>query len=151
MFDRFTLPARRVIVHSQDEARALQHRYMGTEHFLIGMLREEDGIAAQALAEASISLEAVRRDLDELVGRGGEVPPAGRVPMHPLCYKVLEFSLRESIRLRHAHIGPEHLLLGVISQGEGIGGQIMVRLGADLGRLRLRVLEMMGDPAPAGA
>ncbi len=145
MFERFTDRARRVVVLAQDEARMLGHDYIGTEHILLGLIREGEGVAAKTLAALEIDLEAVRRQVREIVGRG-EGPPAGQtghIPFTPRVKKVLELSLREANQLGHNYIGTEHILLGLIREGEGVGAQVLTRLGADLGRTRQQVIQLL--------
>jgi hypothetical protein len=144
MFERFTDQARRVMVLAQDEARLLNHNYIGTEHILLGLIREGQGIAAEALESLDISLDAVRQQVEEIIGRGQEVP-SGHIPFTARAKKVLELSLRESLQLGHHHIGPEHILLGLVRQGDGVGTQILVRLGADLNRVRHQVIQLLAS------
>jgi ATP-dependent Clp protease ATP-binding subunit ClpC len=142
MFERFTDRARRVVVLAQDEARMLNHRYIGTEHILLALIDEGEGVAARALAEMEISLEAVRREAEELVGQGQQAP-SGHIPFTPQAKKVLQLSLREAVQLGHNYIGTEHILLGLIREGEGVAAQVLVRLGADLNRVRQQVIELL--------
>ena len=135
MFERFTDRARRVVVLAQDEARELNHNYIGTEHILLGLISEGDGVAAKALESMGISLDAVRSEVVDIIGRGSQ-PPSGHVPFTPRAKKVLEYSLREALQLGHKYIGTEHLLLGLIREGEGVAAQVLVKLGADLPRVR---------------
>ena len=135
MFERFTDQAQRVVVAAQDEARTLSHDFIGTEHILLGLTREGHGVAASALQSVGISLEAVRQQVEQVIGRGQRAP-SGHIPFTPRAKKVLEFSLRESQQLGHDHIGAEHILLGLIREGEGIAAQVLVGLGADLNRVR---------------
>ena len=144
MFERFTDQARRVVVLAQEESRILNHNYIGTEHLLLGMLREREGGAATALEAMGIGLEAVRQQVEEIVGRGKDIP-SGHIPFTPRAKKVLEFSLRESLQLGHDYIGSEHILLGLIREGEGLAAQILVQLGADLPRVREQVLRQLAD------
>ena len=146
MFERFTDRARRVVVLAQEEARRLNHNYIGTEHILLGLVREGEGVAAQALESLGISLEAVRAQVEEIIGRGGQAP-ADHIPFTPRAKKVLEFSLREALVLEHNYIGTEHILLGLIREAEGVAAQVLERLGADLSRVRQQVLHLLGgDP-----
>jgi ATP-dependent Clp protease ATP-binding subunit ClpA len=138
MFEKFSERARRVMVLAQEEARNLQHNYIGTEHVLIAILEEGDGVAAKVLANLNISATVARATVLEIVGRG-EKSPAGHIPFTPRSKRVLEYSLREAMQLGDKHIGTEHLLLGIISDGEGIAAQALVKLGADLPRLRQSV------------
>jgi ATP-dependent Clp protease ATP-binding subunit ClpC len=142
MFERFTDRARRVVVLAQEEARELDHNYIGTEHLLLGLLREGEGVAARALDELGISRTAVREQVVKLIGRGGRTP-TGHIPFTPRAKKALELSLREALQLNHNHIGTEHLLLGLIREGEGVAAQVLVELGASLNRVRAKVLELV--------
>jgi ATP-dependent Clp protease ATP-binding subunit ClpC len=150
MFERFTDRARRVVVLSQTEARRLDHDRVGTEHILLGLLAEGDGLAAQALDSAGIELESVRQQIEAVVGRG-ESPPSQHLPFTPRAKKVLELSLREALELGYDYIGTEHILLGLLREGEGLAAKVLVELGADLPRLRGRVLELLAsEAAPPG-
>jgi ATP-dependent Clp protease ATP-binding subunit ClpA len=142
MFERFTDRARRVVVLAQEEARTLNHNYIGTEHILLGLLREDEGVAAQALKALGISLETVRQQVEEIIGQG-EQAPSGHIPFTPRAKKVLELSLREALQLGHNYIGTEHILLGLIREGHGVAAQVLVRLGAGLDRVRLQVVELV--------
>ncbi|MGB3414254.1 MAG: ATP-dependent Clp protease ATP-binding subunit [Microbacteriaceae bacterium] len=142
MFERFTDRARRVIVLAQEEAKLLNHNYIGTEHMLLGLIHENEGIAAKALEALGISLEQVREQVEELIGQGQQ-PPTGHIPFTPRAKKVLEMSLREALQLGHNYIGTEHLLLGLIREGEGVASQVLVKLGADLNRVRQQVIQML--------
>jgi ATP-dependent Clp protease ATP-binding subunit ClpC len=142
VFERFTDRARRTVVFAQEEARMLNHNYIGTEHILLGLLREDEGVAAKALTTLGVSLEAVRRDVGEIVGQGSEVP-RGHIPFTPRAKKVLELSLREALQLGHNYIGTEHILLGLIREGEGIAAQVLQKLGADLNRVRQTVVQLL--------
>jgi ATP-dependent Clp protease ATP-binding subunit ClpC len=150
MFEKFTDRARRVIVLAQEEARMLDHNYIGTEHLLLGLIHEGHGVAARALESLGVSLEAVRQNVEETIGRGQEAL-SGHIPFTPRAKKVLELSLRESQLLRHDYIGTEHILLGLIREGEGVAAQVLVELGADLNRVRQQVLELLGGWAAAEA
>ncbi|MDR3070205.1 MAG: ATP-dependent Clp protease ATP-binding subunit [Propionibacteriaceae bacterium] len=143
MFDKFTDRARRVIVLAQDEARMLNHNYIGTEHLLLGLIHEGEGVAAKALESIGVSLEAVREQVEEIIGQGQAAPPAGHIPFTARAKKVLEFSMRESLQLGHSYIGTEHILLGLVREGEGVAAQVLIKLGADLGRVRSTVLQML--------
>jgi ATP-dependent Clp protease ATP-binding subunit ClpA len=143
MFEKFTDRARRVIVLAQEEARMLDHNYIGTEHLLLGLIHEGQGVAARALESLGVSLEAVRRNVEEMIGRGQETL-TGHIPFTPRAKKVLELSLRESQQLGHDYIGTEHILLGLIREGEGVAAQVLVTLGADLSRVRQQVLQLLG-------
>jgi hypothetical protein len=146
MFERFTDRARRVVVLAQEEARFLNHDYIGTEHILLGLVHEEQGVAARALESLGISLEAVRAEVTKVVGRGKH-PPTGHIPFTPRAKKVLELSLREAIQLNHDYIGTEHILLGVVREGEGVAAQVLVKLGADLSRVRQQVTQLISGHA----
>jgi hypothetical protein len=151
MFERFTDRARRVIVLAQEEARMLNHNYIGTEHILLGLVREGEGVAAEALESLGISLDAVRQQVEEIIGQGQEAP-TGHIPFTPRAKKVLELSLRESLQLGHNYIGTEHILLGLIREGDGVAAQVLVRLGADLNRVRHQVIQLIaGRPLGEGA
>jgi ATP-dependent Clp protease ATP-binding subunit ClpC len=139
MFERFTDEARRVVVLAQEEARALGHGYIGTEHILLGLLSEGEGLAARALGALEITLDAAREQITEMIGEGtGQ--PSGHIPFTPRTKKVLELSLREAQRLGDSYIGTEHILLGVAREGEGVGAQVLDRLGASTDRLLAQVL-----------
>ncbi len=142
MFERFTDRARRVVVKAQDEARRLDHNYIGTEHLLLGLTDEREGVGAKALDSLGISLDVVRQQLEEIIGRGKKAS-SGHIPFTPRAKKALELSLRESILLGHTYIGTEHILLGLISEDEGVAAQVLVRLGADQNRVRLHVIELL--------
>jgi hypothetical protein len=142
MFERFTDRARRVVVLAQEEARMLNHNYIGTEHILLGLIHEGEGVAAKALTSLGISLEAVRQQVEEIIGQGQQAP-SGHIPFTPRAKKVLELSLREALQLGHNYIGTEHILLGLIREGEGVAAQVLVRLGADLNRVRLQVIHLV--------
>jgi ATP-dependent Clp protease ATP-binding subunit ClpA len=142
MFDRFTDRARRVVVLAQDEARMLSHDYIGTEHILLGLIHESQGVAAKALQTLGISLDAVRQQVEEIIGQGQQAP-SGHIPFTPRAKKVLELSLREAHQLGHDYIGTEHMLLGLIREGEGVAAQVLVRLGADLNRVRQQVIQLL--------
>ena len=155
MFERFTDRARRVVVLAQEEARMLNHNYIGTEHILLGLIREGEGVAAKALESLGISLEAVRQQVEEIIGQGQQAP-SGHIPFTPRAKKVLELSLREALQLGHNYIGTEHILLGLIREGEGVAAQVLVKLGADLNRVRQQVIQLLHgyqgkEPAAAGA
>jgi len=142
MFKRFTDRARRVVVLAQDEARRLDHNYVGTEHILLGLIREGEGVAAKALESLGISLDAVRQQVEEIIGQGQQAP-SGHIPFTPRAKKVLELSLRESQLLGHNYIGTEHILLGLIREGDGVAPQVLVKLGADLNRVRQQVIQLL--------
>ncbi|WP_173065830.1 ATP-dependent Clp protease ATP-binding subunit [Phytohabitans houttuyneae] len=152
MFERFTDRARRVVVLAQEEARMLNHNYIGTEHILLGLIHEGEGVAAKALESLGISLEGVRQQVEEIIGQGQQAP-SGHIPFTPRAKKVLELSLREALQLGHNYIGTEHILLGLIREGEGVAAQVLVKLGADLNRVRQQVIQLLSghvEKAPAG-
>lgn len=142
MFERFTDRARRVVVLAQEEARMLNHNYIGTEHILLGLIHEGEGVAAKALESLGISLEGVRAQVEEIIGQGQQAP-SGHIPFTPRAKKVLELSLREALQLGHNYIGTEHILLGLIREGEGVAAQVLVKLGADLNRVRQSVIQLL--------
>ena len=142
MFERFTDRARRVVVLAQEDARMLNHNYIGTEHILLGLIHEGEGVAAKALESLGISLEAVRAQVEEIIGQGQQAP-SGHIPFTPRAKKVLELSLREALQLGHNYIGTEHILLGLIREGEGVAAQVLVKLGADLNRVRQQVIQLL--------
>jgi ATP-dependent Clp protease ATP-binding subunit ClpC len=154
MFERFTDRARRVVVLAQEEARMLNHNYIGTEHILLGLIHEGEGVAAKALESLGISLDAVREQVQEIIGQGQQAP-SGHIPFTPRAKKVLELSLREALQLGHNYIGTEHILLGLIREGEGVAAQVLVKLGADLNRVRQQVIQLLSgyqgkEPATSG-
>jgi ATP-dependent Clp protease ATP-binding subunit ClpC len=152
MFERFTDRARRVVVLAQEEARMLNHNYIGTEHILLGLIHEGEGVAAKALESLGISLEGVRQQVEEIIGQGQQAP-SGHIPFTPRAKKVLELSLREALQLGHNYIGTEHILLGLIREGEGVAAQVLVKLGADLNRVRQQVIQLLSGyqgKEPAG-
>jgi ATP-dependent Clp protease ATP-binding subunit ClpC len=153
MFERFTEKARRVVIYAQEEARMLNQNYIGTEHLLLGLIREQDGIAAKALESLNISLEDVHQQVEELIGKGTYVPN-GHIPFTPRAKKVLELSLREALQLGHNYIGTEHILLGLIREGEGVAAQVLLNLGADLEKVRSAVIQLLsgyyGKPSEQG-
>ncbi|MGQ7295263.1 ATP-dependent Clp protease ATP-binding subunit [Quadrisphaera sp. KR29] len=154
MFERFTDRARRVVVLAQEEARMLNHNYIGTEHILLGLIHEGEGVAAKAMESLGISLDSVREQVQEIIGQGQQAP-SGHIPFTPRAKKVLELSLREALQLGHNYIGTEHILLGLIREGEGVAAQVLVKLGADLNRVRQQVLQLLSgyqgkEPATAG-
>jgi ATP-dependent Clp protease ATP-binding subunit ClpC len=166
VFERFTDQARSVLVSAQDEARLLNHSFIGTEHILLGLLAAGEGIGAQALRSLGISLEAVRKEVEETIGRGS-TRPDGDPPFTPRAKKVLELSFREAMAMNHSDIGTEHLLLGLLRDGGGVGAQVLIRLGADLRHVRQEVTRLLsarwyggewpalrkrpaGEPAPEG-
>ena len=150
MFERFTDRARRVVVLAQEEARMLNHSYIGTEHILLGLIHEGEGVAAKALESMDISLAAVREKVQEDIGQGQQNPP-GHIPFTPRAKKVLELSLREALQLGHNYIGTEHILLGLIRDGEGVAAQVLVKLGADLNRVRQTVIQLLSGYQGSGS
>ena len=151
MFERFTDRARRVVVLAQEEARLLNHNYIGTEHILLGLIHEGEGVAARALEGMGISLESVRSQVVEIIGQGAQAP-TGHIPFTPRAKKVLELSLREALQLGHNYIGTEHILLGLIREGEGVAAQVLQKLGAELHKVRQSVIQLLsgqqGDSEP---
>ncbi|MBJ68765.1 MAG: NDP-hexose 4-ketoreductase [Acidimicrobiaceae bacterium] len=150
MFERFTDRARRVVVLAQEEARLLNHNYIGTEHILLGLIHEGEGVAAKALETLGISLQAVRDQVEEIIGQGGS-SPSGHIPFTPRAKKVLELSLREALQLGHNYIGTEHILLGLIREGEGVAAQVLTKLGADLSRVRQQVIQLLSGYSGSGS
>jgi ClpA/ClpB-like protein len=142
MFERFTNRARRVVVLAQEEARVLNHNYIGTEHLLLGLIHEGDGVAARALESLGVSLEAVRAQVEEIIGEGTEAP-TGHIPFTPRTKRVIELSLREARQLRHNYVGTEHILLGLVREGQGVAAKVLVKLGADLPRVRQEVVQLL--------
>src|ERR671911_147289 len=145
MFERFTDRARRVLVLAQEEARLLNHNFIGTEHILLGLIHEGEGVAAKALESLGISLEAVREKVEETIGPAGS-STTGSPPFTPRAKKVLELSLREALQLGHNYIGTEHMLLGLVREGEGVAAQVLQKLGADLNRVRQQVIQLLSGP-----
>ena len=155
MFERFTDRARNVVVLAQEEARLLKHNYIGTEHILLGLIRESEGIAAKALQALGIGLEAVREQVQEIIGTG-QLAPSGHIPFTPRAKKVLELSLREALQLGDSYIGTEHILLGLIREGEGVAAQVLIKLDGNLNKVRQQVIRMkaatpMTEEMPAAA
>jgi Clp amino terminal domain, pathogenicity island component len=146
MFERFTNRARRAVVLAQEEARLLNHNYIGTEHLLLGLIHEAEGVAARALESLGISLEAVRAEVEEIIGQG-QTAPAGHIPFTPRAKKVMELSLREARQLRCNYIGTEHILLGLVREGEGVAAKVLVKLGGDLTRVRQQVVQLLSGYA----
>ena len=142
MFERFTDRARRVVVLAQEEARMLDHNWIGTEHILLGLVHEGEGVAAKALTSLGISLAAMRQAVEDIIGRGTE-PPSGHIPFTPRSKKVLELSLREALSLGSDYIGTEHILLALLREGDGVGAQILVSAGVDLNRVRQQVINLL--------
>jgi hypothetical protein len=149
MFERFTDRARRVVVLAQEEARMLNHDYIGTEHILLGLIHEGEGVAYKALESLDIPLEVVRSEVAGIIGQG-KAAPTGHIPFTPRAKKVLELSLREALQLGHKYIGTEHILLGLIREGEGVAAQVLVKQGADLNRVREQVIQVLQGFAGTG-
>jgi ATP-dependent Clp protease ATP-binding subunit ClpC len=143
MFQRFTDRARRVVVFAQDEARGLNHNWIGTEHLLLAVIREGHGVGAKALESMQISLDAARQQVESIIGRGQEPVGDGHIAFTPQAKKVLELSLREALQLGHDYIGTEHILLGLIREGDGVAAQVLVNLGSDLNRARQQVIQLL--------
>jgi ATP-dependent Clp protease ATP-binding subunit ClpC len=151
MFERFTERARQVVVLAQEEARLLRHNYIGTEHLLLGLLREEEGLAARVLVGLDLSTDDVRAQVERIVGQGDEVA-AGQIPFTPRAKKVLELSLREALSLSHNYIGTEHILLGLAREGDGVAARILLQFGVDANKIRDEVSKLLGTlpPRPPG-
>jgi hypothetical protein len=153
VFERFTDRARRVVVLAQEEARMLNHNYIGTEHLLLGLIHEGEGVAAKALEALDISLNAVRLQVEEIIGEG-QSPPTGHIPFTPRAKKILELSLREALQLNHNYIGTEHILLGMVREAEGVAAQVLQKLGANLSNVRQEVIRLLagypGGTTPEG-
>jgi len=145
LFERFTERARQVVVLAQDEARALKHNYIGTEHILLGLLREEEGLAARVLESLDITVERVRAQVVRIVGSGEEVT-SGQIPFTPRAKKVLELALREALSLGHNYIGTEHILLGLVRENEGVAARILLDFDADSEKIRNEVIRMLSGP-----
>ena len=143
MFQRFTDRARRTIVFAQEEARGLNHNWIGTEHLLLAVIREGHGVGAKALESMQISLDAARQQVESIIGRGQNPVGDGHIPFTPRAKKVLELSLREALQLGHNYIGTEHILLGMIREGDGVAAQVLVSLGCDLNRARQQVIQLL--------
>jgi ATP-dependent Clp protease ATP-binding subunit ClpC len=142
MFERFTDRARRAVVYAQDEARMLNHNYIGTEHILLGLIHEGEGLAARALKALGVSLDETRQEIEDIVGRGTK-EHEGPIPFTPRAKKVLELSLREALQLDHSYIGTEHILLGLMREGDGVAAQVLVRSGVDLNMARQEVIRLL--------
>src|SRR4029079_13937207 len=142
MFERFSDRAGRVIVFAQEEARTLTHSYIGPEHILLGLIHEGEGVAAKSLENLGISLDAVRKAVQEIIGQGQQAPP-GQIPFTPRAKEVLELSLREALQLGHTYIGTEHILLGLIREGEGVAANVLARLRAEPDRVRQQVIQLL--------
>jgi ATP-dependent Clp protease ATP-binding subunit ClpC len=150
VFERFTERARQVVVLGQDEARALKHNYIGTEHILLGLLREEEGLAARVLESFDITVEEVREQVKRLVGQGDEEIVGGQIPFTPRAKKVLELALREALSLGHNYIGTEHVLLGVVRENQGVAARILLEFDADAEKIRNEIIRMLTGPGGAG-
>jgi ATP-dependent Clp protease ATP-binding subunit ClpC len=150
VFERFTERARQVVVLAQDEARALKHNYIGTEHILLGLLREEEGLAARVLESLDITVEEVREQVKRLVGEGDEEIVTGQIPFTPRAKKVLELALREALSLGHSYIGTEHVLLGVVRENQGVAARILLDFDADAETIRNEIFRMLPGPAGPG-
>ena len=150
VFERFTDRARRVVVLAQDEARMLNHDYIGTEHLLLGLIGEGEGVAARALESLGISLDALRQQVEQVIGRGQQAP-SGHIPFTPRAKKVMELALREANDLGHSYIGTEHILLGLIREGDGVAAGVLTGLGADRPQVRQQVTQLLGGRAGKGA
>lgn len=145
MFERFTERARQVIVLAQDEARALKHNYIGTEHILLGLLREEEGVAAHVLESLDVDIEGVRAQVANIVGPGDE-PVTGQIPFTPRAKKVLELALREALNLAHNYVGAEHILLGLVRENEGVAARVLLDFDADPEKVRAAVTRVLSGP-----
>ena len=145
MFERFTERARQVVVLAQEEARTLKHNYIGTEHILLGLLREEEGLAARVLESLDITVERVRAQVVRIVGSGEEVT-SGQIPFTPRAKKVLELALREALSLGHNYIGTEHILLGLVRLNEGVAARVLLDFDADCEKIRNEVIRMLSGP-----
>jgi ATP-dependent Clp protease ATP-binding subunit ClpC len=150
VFERFTERARQVVVLAQDEARALGHNYIGTEHILLGLLREEEGLAARVLESLDVTVEEVRAQVKRLVGEGDEEIVTGQIPFTPRAKKVLELALREALSLKHSYIGPEHILLGVVRENDGVAARILLDFGADAETIRSEIMRVLSGPGGQG-
>ena len=144
MFERFTGRARQVVVLAQEEARLLKHNYIGTEHILLGLLREEEGIAARVLGQLDIEIDEVRSQISRVIGQGDEPQQSGQIPFTPRAKKVLDLSLREAVAMKHNYIGTEHILLGLVRENEGVASRILLSLGADADKVRNEVVRAFG-------
>ena len=150
MFERFTERAREVVVLAQDEARALRHNYIGTEHILLGLLREEEGLAARVLESLDITVEEVRAQVARIIGPGDEPIVSGQIPFTPRAKKVLELSLREALSLKHNNIGTEHILLGLVRENEGVAARILLDFDADAEKIRNEIMRVLSGPGEPG-
>jgi ATP-dependent Clp protease ATP-binding subunit ClpC len=150
MFERFTDRSRRVVVLAQEEARMLDHNYIGPEHILLGLIHEDQGVAARALVGLGVSLDELRQQVEERIGRGKQAP-SGHIPFVPRAKKVLELSLREALQLGHNYIGTEHILLGILREGDNVAAEVLVAMGTDLNKVRLQVIKLVDPEAVAEA
>ena len=150
MFERFTERAKQVVVLAQDEARALRHNYIGTEHILLGLLREEEGLAARVLESLDITVEEVRAQVARIIGPGDEPIISGQIPFTPRAKKVLELSLREALSLKHNNIGTEHILLGLVRENEGVAARILLDFDADAEKIRNEIMRVLSGPGEPG-
>jgi ATP-dependent Clp protease ATP-binding subunit ClpC len=150
VFERFTERAKQVVVLAQDEARALRHNYIGTEHILLGLLREEEGLAARVLESLDITVEEVRAQVARIIGPGDEPIVSGQIPFTPRAKKVLELSLREALSLKHNYIGTEHILLGLVRENEGVAARILLDFGADAEKIRNEIMRVLSGPGGPG-
>jgi ATP-dependent Clp protease ATP-binding subunit ClpC len=150
VFERFTERAREVVVLAQDEARALRHNYIGTEHILLGLLREEEGLAARVLESLAITVEEVRAQVARIIGPGDEPIVSGQIPFTPRAKKVLELSLREALSLKHNYIGTEHILLGLVRENEGVAARILLDFDADAEKIRNEIMRVLAGPGGPG-
>jgi ATP-dependent Clp protease ATP-binding subunit ClpC len=150
VFERFTERARQVVVLAQDEARALKHNYIGTEHILLGLLREEEGLAARVLESLDVTVEEVRAQVARIIGPGDEPIVSGQIPFTPRAKKVLELSLREALSLKHNYIGTEHILLGLVRENEGVAARILLDFDADAGKVRNEIMRTLSGPGGPG-
>jgi ATP-dependent Clp protease ATP-binding subunit ClpC len=150
VFERFTERAKQVVVLAQDEARALKHNYIGTEHILLGLLREEEGLAARVLESLDITVEEVRAQVARIIGPGDEPIVSGQIPFTPRAKKVLELSLREALSLKHNYIGTEHILLGLVRENEGVAARILLDFDADAETIRNEIMRVLSGPGGPG-
>ena len=150
MFERFTERAKQVVVLAQEEARALKHNYIGTEHILLGLLREEEGLAARVLESLDVTVEEVRAQVARIIGPGDEPIVSGQIPFTPRAKKVLELSLREALSLKHNYIGTEHILLGLVRENEGVAARILVDFDADAETIRNEIMRVLSGPGGPG-
>jgi ATP-dependent Clp protease ATP-binding subunit ClpC len=150
VFERFTERAKQVVVLAQDEARALRHNYIGTEHILLGLLREEEGLAARVLESLDITVEEVRAQVARIIGPGDEPIVSGQIPFTPRAKKVLELSLREALSLKHNYIGTEHILLGLVRENEGVAARILLDFDADAEKIRNEIMRVLSSPRGPG-